>query len=60
MSLILPESITGFEKVELTEADSRNTSAPPPDMVLVGDLVSMNTPDTPRMLNYAPIRQFYR
>jgi hypothetical protein len=29
-------------------------------MVLVGDLVSMNTPDTPRMLNYAPIRQFYR
>ncbi|HIF44445.1 MAG TPA: anti-sigma factor [Dehalococcoidia bacterium] len=60
VSLILPESIKGFEKVELTEADSRNTSAPPPDMVLVGDLVSMNTPDTPRMLNYAPIRQFYR
>ena len=50
----------GFEKVELTEVDSRNTSAPPTDTVLVGDLVSMNTPDTPQMLNYAPIGQFYR
>jgi hypothetical protein len=60
VSLILPESIMVFEKVELTEADSRNTSAPPTDMVLVGDLVSMNTPDRPRMLNYASIEQFYR
>jgi len=60
VSLILPESIMGFEKVELTEADSRNTSAPPTDTVLVGDLVSMNTPDTPQMLNYAPIGQFSR
>ena len=60
MSLILPESIKGFEKVELTEAGSRNTSAPPTNMVLVGDPVSMNTPDTPRMLDYAPIEQVYR
>ena len=60
VSLILPESIKGYEKVELTEADSRNTSAPPTDMVLVGDLVSMNTPGTPRGLNYTPIGQFYR
>ena len=63
MSLILPESIKGFEKVELTEADSRNTSAPPTNMVLVGDPVSMDTPDTPdtpRMLDYAPIEQVYR
>jgi len=49
-----------FEKVELTETDSPNTSAPPTDMVLVGDLVSMNAPYRPRMLNCAPIGQFYR
>ena len=60
VSLILPESIMVFEKVELTEADSPNTSAPPTDMVLVGDLVSMNAPYRPRMLNCAPIGQFYR
>ena len=60
VSLILPESIMVFEKVELTETDSPNPSAPPTDMVLVGALVSMNAPDRPRMLNCAPIGQFYR
>ena len=53
----------GFEKVELTEANSQNTTAPPTDMVLAGDLISMNTPNTPnapQLVTYVPVGQFYR
>ena len=63
VSLVLPESIMGFEKVELTEANSQNTTAPPTDMVLAGDLISMNTqntPNAPQLVTYVPMGQFYR
>ncbi|MBC8280936.1 MAG: anti-sigma factor [Chloroflexi bacterium] len=57
VSLTLPESIMDFEKVELTEGDNRRTATPPTDMVLEGNLVSMNTP---RLVTYAPMSQFIR
>ena len=41
VSLKLPESIMAFEKVELTAG---STTGPQTDMVLQGNLVSMNTP----------------
>ena len=53
VSLQLPESIIGFEKVELTAGNIRSTSDPQKDMVLEGSLVSMTTP---RMVAYAALR----
>ena len=50
VSLQLPESIMGFEKVELTEGASNSASQPPADMVLQGSLVSINAP---RYVTYA-------
>ena len=47
VSLKLPESIMAFEKVELTAG---STTGPQTDMVLQGNLVSMNTP---RFVTYA-------
>ena len=47
VSLQLPESIMAYEKVELTASGAPGTQA---DMVLQGNLVSMNTP---RMVSYA-------
>jgi hypothetical protein len=47
VSLQLPESIMGFEKVELTAGSTAGSQT---DMVLQGNLVSMNTP---RMVSYA-------
>jgi len=52
VSLQLPESIIGFEKVELTAGNIRSTSDPQKDMVLEGSLVSMTTP---RMVTYATV-----
>ena len=51
--LQLPESIIGFEKVELTAGNIRSTSDPQKDMVLEGKVVSMTTP---RMVTYATLR----
>lgn len=51
--LQLPESIIGFEKVELTAGNIRSTSDPQKDMVLEGSLVSMTTS---RMVTYATLR----
>ena len=42
--LQLPESIIGFEKVELTAGNIRSTFDPQKDMVLEGSLVSITTP----------------
>ncbi len=53
MSLQLPESIIGFEKVELTAGNIRSTFDPQKDMVLEGNLVSMTTP---RTVTYATLR----
>ena len=53
MSLQLPESIIGFEKVELTAGNIRSTSDPQKDMVLEASPVSMTTP---RMVPYAALR----
>ena len=53
VSLQLPESIMAFEKVELTAVDNRGTVESQTDMVLQGNLVSMNVP---RMLTYASMR----
>ena len=53
VSLQLPESVMGFEKVELTAGNIRSTSDPQKDMVLEGSLVSMTTP---RMVTYAALR----
>ena len=53
VSLQLPESIIGFEKVELTAGNIRSTSDRQKDMVLEGSLVSMTTP---RMVTYATLR----
>ena len=47
VSLQLPESIMAFEKVELTASDTAGAQT---DMVLQGNLVSMNTP---RFVTYA-------
>ncbi|PKB76801.1 MAG: hypothetical protein BZY85_02265, partial [SAR202 cluster bacterium MP-SAtl-SRR3965592-G1] len=47
VSLQLPESIMAFEKVELTASDTAGAQT---DMVLRGNLVSMNTP---RFVTYA-------
>ena len=47
VSLKLPESIMAFEKVELTASGA---AGPQSDMVLEGNLVSMNTP---RLVTYA-------
>ncbi|PKB71219.1 MAG: hypothetical protein BZY87_06695 [SAR202 cluster bacterium Io17-Chloro-G6] len=46
------EPIMGFEKVELTSTASQ----PEADMVLVGDLVSINSPNAPRLVTYAAWR----
>ena len=51
--LQLPESIIGFEKVELTAGNIRSTFDPQKDMVLEGSLVSMAAP---RMVTYATLR----
>lgn len=51
VSLQLTEPISGFEKVELTS--SASASQPQRDMVLEGNLVSINTP---RLVTYAPRR----
>ena len=53
VSLQLPESIIGFEKVELTAGNNQSTSDPQKDMVLEDSLVSMTTP---RMVTYATLR----
>ena len=53
VSLQLPESIIGFEKVELTAGNIRSTFDPQKDMVLEGSLVSMAAP---RMVTYATLR----
>ena len=53
VSLLLPEPIIGFEKVELTSNAVLNASQTQSDMVLEGNLVSMNTP---RFVAYAPWR----
>ena len=53
VSLQLPESIIGFEKVELTAGNIRSTSDPQKDMVLEGSLVSTTTP---KMVTYAALR----
>ena len=50
VSLQLPESIMDFEKVELTASAGSRAAEHQTDMVLQGDLVSM---DTPRMVSYA-------
>jgi negative regulator of sigma E activity len=50
VSLQLPESIMDFEKVELTASPSNSTSESQKEMVLQGNLVSMNYP---RMVSYA-------
>ena len=44
VSLLLPEPIMGFEKVELTLNAVLKASQTQSDMVLEGNLVSMNTP----------------
>ena len=48
--LQLPESIMAFEKVELTEGATNSAAGQPSDMVLQGNLVSMNNP---RFVSYA-------
>jgi len=53
VSLQLPESIMGFERVELTSSTSPNDTQPQTDMVLEGNLVSMNAP---RLVTYAAWR----
>ena len=53
VSLQLPESIMGFEKVELTATADPDSLQPQTDMVLEGNLVSMNAP---RLVTYAPLR----
>ena len=53
VSLQLPASIMGFEKVELTAGNNQSTSDPQKDMVLENSLVSMTTP---RMVPYAALR----
>ena len=53
VSLQLPESIMGFEKVELTATANPGALQPQTDMVLEGNLVSMNAP---RLVTYAPVR----
>ena len=53
VSLQLPESIIGFEKVALTAGNNRSTSDPQKGTVLEGSLVSMTTP---RMVTYAALR----
>ena len=53
VSLQLPESIMGFEKVELTATADPDSLQPQTDMVLEGNLVSMNAP---RLVTYAPVR----
>lgn len=53
VSLQLPEPIMHFEKVELTTSADPNASQAKTDMVLQGNLVSMNTP---RLVSYAPWR----
>jgi len=53
VSLLLPEPIMGFEKVELTLNAVLKASQTQSDMVLEGNLVSMNTP---RFVTYAPWR----
>jgi hypothetical protein len=50
VSLQLPESIMGFEKVELTEGSTNDAAGQQTDMVLQGNLVSMNNP---RYVSYA-------
>ncbi|MCH8987446.1 MAG: anti-sigma factor [Chloroflexi bacterium] len=50
VSLQLPESIMGFERVELTASASPNADQSRTDMVLEGNLVSMNAP---RLVTYA-------
>lgn len=50
VSLQLPESIMGFEKVELTEGATNSAAGQQTDMVLQGNLVSMNNP---RFVSYA-------
>ncbi|MDA0263487.1 MAG: anti-sigma factor [Chloroflexi bacterium] len=54
--LQLPESIMGFEKVELTATRNDSASQPQTNMVLEGDLVSMVTQTAPRMVTYSPWR----
>ena len=44
VSLQLPESVMGFEKVELTAGNNQSTSDPQRDMILEGSLVSITTP----------------
>lgn len=51
--LQLREPIMGFEKVELTSSASSNASQPQSDMVLEGNLVSL---DAPRLVTYAAWR----
>ena len=51
--LQLPESIMGFEKVELTASVNANAPQAQTGMVLEGDLVSMNQA---RMVTYSPWR----
>jgi hypothetical protein len=50
VSLQLPESIMDFEKVELTAGPNNSSAESQKEMVLQGNLVSMNNP---RMVSYA-------
>ena len=54
--LQLREPIMGFEKVELTSSADSSAPQPERDMVLVGDLVSMNSPGAPRLVTYSAWR----
>jgi hypothetical protein len=53
VSLTLTEPILGFERVELTSSANPNAPQPQTDMVLAGQLVSM---DAPRLVVYSPVR----
>ena len=50
--LQIREPIMDFEKVELTFNTDSGASQPKSDMVLVGDLVSLNAPNAPRLVTY--------
>ena len=45
-----------FEKVELTATADPTAPQAPSDMVLQGDLVSMNSSNPPRFVIYSPWR----
>lgn len=56
VTLQLSEPIMGFEKVELTANADPRAPQVPSDMVLQGDLVSMNSSNQQRFVIYSPWR----